>query len=147
MRRSYSPILRATYRVQMHAGFTLRDATDIVPYLEGLGISHLYTSPITRARRGSMHGYDVVDPRCINPELGTEADLAALAGALHERGMGLIVDIVPNHMGIGPENPYWQDVLDRGRHSRYAHWFDIAWDMHPHGKLVVPTLADENAQA
>ena len=145
MRRTYTPALRATYRVQMHAKFTLRDAAAIVPYLEALGISHLYASPILVARRGSMHGYDVVDPRRINPELGDEAGVVALADALHQRGMGFIVDIVPNHMGIGPENPYWQDVLAHGKESPYARWFDIAWDMHQHGKLVVPSLADESA--
>jgi (1->4)-alpha-D-glucan 1-alpha-D-glucosylmutase len=104
MRRPYTPALRATYRVQMHAGFTLRDALGIVPYLDALGVSHLYASPIFAARRGSMHGYDVVDPRRINPEIGDESDVVALAAALHERGMGLLLDIVPNHMGIGPEN-------------------------------------------
>jgi (1->4)-alpha-D-glucan 1-alpha-D-glucosylmutase len=130
----------------MHAGFTLRDALEIVPYLDALGASHLYASPILAARSKSMHGYDVVDPRRVNPELGTESDLSALAAALHERGMGLLLDIVPNHMGTGPENIYWQDVLAHGRDSRYARWFDIAWDMHAHGKLVVPTLADESAE-
>ena len=146
MRRSYSPVLRATYRVQLHAAFTLRDALGIVPYLEAFGISHLYASPVFAARRGSMHGYDVIDPGRVNPELGDEGHLVALASALHERGMGLLLDIVPNHMGVGAENPYWQDVLAHGRGSRYAKWFDIAWDMHPHGKLVVPFLADEGAE-
>ena len=146
MRRSYSPALRATYRVQLNAGFTLRDATAIVPYLDTLGVSHLYTSPIFAARPGSMHGYDVTDPNRINPEIGDEQALVALADALHARGMGLLLDIVPNHMGIGPDNAYWQDVLAKGRASRYAKWFDIAWDMHDHGKLVVPFLADESAE-
>jgi (1->4)-alpha-D-glucan 1-alpha-D-glucosylmutase len=146
MRRSYSPTLRATYRVQLNAGFTLRDAVAVVPYLDALGVSHLYTSPVMQARPGSMHGYDVVDPRRVNPEIGSEADLIDLAAALHERDMALLVDIVPNHMGIGPENLYWRDVLTHGRESRYARWFDIAWDMHPHGKLVVPFLADESAE-
>lgn len=131
--------------MQLHAGFTFRDATGIVPYLDAIGVSHVYTSPILAARKGSMHGYDVVDPTRVNPELGDEADLVALAEALHARGMGLIVDIVPNHMGTGPENAYWQDVLAHGRESPHARWFDIAWDMHPHGKLVVPSLADESA--
>src|SRR3954471_2374923 len=146
MRRSYSPALRATYRVQMHARFRLTDAIEIVPYLDALGVSHLYASPILAARRGSMHGYDVVDPRRINPELGDEGDVVALVEELHERGMGLLLDIVPNHMGVGSENPYWLDVLANGRGSKYAPWFDIAWDMHPHGKLVVPALADESAE-
>ena len=146
MRRTYSPALRATYRVQLHASFTLRDALGVVPYLETLGISHLYASPLMEARNGSKHGYDVIDPKRINPELGDEGDLIALADALHERSMGLLLDIVPNHMGVGPENQYWQDVLTRGKGSRYAKWFDVAWDMHPHGKLVVPFLVDESAE-
>src|SRR3954463_6236971 len=106
--------LTATYRVQMHADFTLRDPLEIVPYLDGLGVSHLYASPVLMARSGSRHGYDVVDPHRINPELGDENDLTRLAEALHERGMGLLVDIVPNHMGVGPENRYWEDVLAHG---------------------------------
>jgi (1->4)-alpha-D-glucan 1-alpha-D-glucosylmutase len=143
MRRSYTPRLRATYRVQLHAGFALRDATGIVPYLAELGISHLYTSPIAAARPGSKHGYDVVDPRRVNPELGTEDDLVALAEALHARDMGLLVDIVPNHMGIGPHNRYWEDVLVHGEQSRFARWFDIAWEMHDDRKLVLPFLSDD----
>jgi malto-oligosyltrehalose synthase len=132
--------------VQLHAGFTLPDALDIVPYLDALGISHLYTSPIFAARPGSKHGYDIVDPGRINPELGREGDLVALSDELHRRGMGLLLDIVPNHMGIAPENAYWQDVLAKGQQSRYAKWFDIAWDMHEDRKLVLPFLADENAE-
>ena len=143
MRRSYTPRLRATYRVQLHAGFTLRDATAIVPYLAELGISHLYTSPITVARPGSKHGYDVVDPTRVNPELGQEGDLVALTAALHGRGMGMIIDIVPNHMGIGPHNRYWEDVLTHGEKSPYARWFDIAWDMHEDRKLVLPILSGD----
>lgn len=143
MRQPRSAGLRATYRVQMHAGFTLRDAIGIVPYLAALGISHLYASPIFAARPGSQHGYDVTDPCRINPELGTEDDLAALSAALHERGMGLLLDIVPNHMGTGRHNRYWEDVLLHGERSRYARWFDIAWDMHPDRKLVLPILADD----
>src|SRR3954463_15588062 len=143
MRRPYTPALRATYRVQMHACFTLRDALGIVPYLEALGVSHLYASPILAARRGSMHGYDVVDPRRINPELGDEADVVALVEELHERGMGLLLDIVPNHMGVGSENPYWQDVLTHGERSRYARWFDIEWAMHEDRRVVLPILSDD----
>jgi malto-oligosyltrehalose synthase len=143
MREPRSPGLRATYRVQLHAEFTLRDAIAIVPYLDALGISHLYASPILAARPGSRHGYDVVDPCRVNPELGTEGDLAALSAALHERGMGLLVDIVPNHMGIGARNRFWEDVLRHGERSPYARWFDIAWDMHPDRKLVLPILSDD----
>jgi (1->4)-alpha-D-glucan 1-alpha-D-glucosylmutase len=143
MHESRAPVLRATYRVQLHAGFTLRDATAVVPYLHELGISHLYASPILAARVGSRHGYDAIDPRRINPELGTEEDLKALAAALHERGMGLLVDIVPNHMAASAENPYWEDVLAHGDRSRYATWFDIDWRMHPDHRVVLPILRDE----
>src|SRR5687767_2651781 len=103
-----APPLLATYRVQMHKEFTLDGARRIVPYLERLGVSHLYTSPILKARPGSTHGYDVADPTVVNPELGTDEDRRALVGALHGRGMGHLLDIVPNHMGIGPSNPFWE---------------------------------------
>jgi (1->4)-alpha-D-glucan 1-alpha-D-glucosylmutase len=129
--------------VQLHAGFTLRDAEGIVPYLSELGISHLYASPVFAARPGSKHGYDVVDPRRVNPELGAESDLVALAESLHAREMGLLADIVPNHMGIGPHNRYWEDVLAHGERSPYARWFDIAWDMHDDRKLVLPFLGGD----
>ena len=124
----------------MNAGFTLRDAYARVAYFSDLGVSHLYLSPILTARRGSLHGYDVVDPKHINPELGTRGDLEALAHALHEREMGVIVDIVPNHMAIGPENPYWMDVLTHGERSPYAMWFDIEWS--PRRQVVLPVLED-----
>jgi (1->4)-alpha-D-glucan 1-alpha-D-glucosylmutase len=134
--------LYATYRVQLNNQFTLNEARRIVPYLDRLGISHLYCSPTLMARPGSMHGYDVVDPTRINPEIGTLDDLRALAADLHERGMGILLDIVPNHMGIGPRNPYWEDVLTHGIHSRYAPWFDIDWLGADH-KVVLPVLGDE----
>src|SRR3954463_4505601 len=115
MRRTYAPVLRATYRVQMHAGFKLRDALEIVPYLDALGISHLYASPILVARSGSTHGYDVIDHTRINPELGGEEDFRRLVAALRENGLGVIVDIVPNHMAVGgSDNPWWLDVLENG---------------------------------
>ena len=134
--------LSATYRVQLNKQFTLNEARAIVPYLDELGVSHLYCSPILAARPGSMHGYDVVDPTRVNPEIGTTDDLRALATTLHERGMGILLDIVPNHMGIGVHNPYWEDVLTHGVHSRYARWFDIDWDAADH-KVVLPVLGDE----
>jgi (1->4)-alpha-D-glucan 1-alpha-D-glucosylmutase len=136
--------LRATYRLQLHAGFTFAHVAARVEYFARLGISHLYLSPIVASRRGSRHGYDVVDPTRIDPALGTEDDLRRLARALAARDMGLVVDIVPNHMGIGPDNPYWDDVLARGEHSRFAHWFDIDWTPH-HGtrrRVVLPVLGD-----
>ncbi len=140
-----NPRLTATYRLQMNAGFTLEDARRRLDYFEQLGVSHLYLSPILAARHGSMHGYDVVDPCRVNPELGTDADLRALSTDLHAREMGLIVDIVPNHMGTGAENPYWDDVLTHGERSRYARWFDIDWSPRDgHGRQVVlPVLGDE----
>jgi malto-oligosyltrehalose synthase len=140
--------LTATYRLQMNAGFTFEHARARVDYFARLGISHLYLSPILAARRGSTHGYDVIDPARINPELGTEAELRALSRDLHARGMGLIIDIVPNHMGIDAENPYWDDVLAHGERSRYARWFDIEWAAPGGGraKLVLPVLADDLEQ-
>src|SRR3954471_1241322 len=101
--------LTATYRAQLNKQFTLSDARAIVPYLDRLGVSHLYCSPILAARPGSTHGYDVIDPARVNPEIGTIDDLRILAGELHQCGMGMLVDIVPNHMGIGAENTYWED--------------------------------------
>ena len=107
---------RATMRLQLHRDFTFADATGLVPYLAALGISHLYSSPILTARAGSMHGYDVIDPTRVNPELGGEAGLRGLVAALRAAGLGLIVDIVPNHMAAGGmENPWWADVLRHGR--------------------------------
>ncbi|MFS0773504.1 malto-oligosyltrehalose synthase [Sphingomonas sp. 1P08PE] len=130
---------RATYRLQMHADFTFADATAIVPYLADLGISHAYLSPITVATKGSTHGYDVVDPTRINPELGGEDGFRALVAALREHGMGTIIDIVPNHMGVaGGENAWWNDVLARGEGSEFAGVFDIDFST----PIVLPVLGD-----
>ena len=135
---------RATYRLQMHAGFTLLDAKRIVPYLDSLGISHLYVSSLLKARKGSLHGYDVADHRQLNPELGTEDDLASLAEDLRKRGMGMILDVVPNHMWVGEDNEWWMDVLENGPTSRFANHFDIAWTNHPRerlrNKVLLPIL-------
>ena len=121
-------LLSATYRVQLNKQFTFNDARAIVPYLDRLGISHLYCSPILAARPGSMHGYDVVDPASLNAEIGGEADLDRLLEELARHGMGMILDVVPNHMGVlGAHNPWWQDVLRYGRRSRYAKFFDIGF--------------------
>jgi (1->4)-alpha-D-glucan 1-alpha-D-glucosylmutase len=136
----------ATYRLQMTRDFPLAAALARVPYLHDLGISHLYLSPILAAKAGSTHGYDVIDPARLNPDLGTEDDLRALAAALHEHGMGIIVDIVPNHMSASHENPYWDDVLERGKSSRYASWFDIDWSADADGKVVLPVLGDDLAR-
>ncbi|HTO27178.1 MAG TPA: malto-oligosyltrehalose synthase [Devosia sp.] len=141
---------RATYRLQVNKDFTFADAQALVPYLDRLGISHVYLSPILRARPGSTHGYDTVDHTSINPELGGEAGFRALVEALRQRDMGVILDFVPNHMGVGADNALWLDVLKHGAESRYADWFDIDW--HPprpgmDGKLLVPFLGASYAQA
>jgi (1->4)-alpha-D-glucan 1-alpha-D-glucosylmutase len=141
---------RATARLQLHRDFTLTQACELVDYYATLGISHLYLSPILTARPGSTHGYDVVDATGINPELGGEKPLRKLCALLHERGMGLIVDIVPNHMATGHHNLWWQDVLRWGRGSRYAEWFDINWeaaDPALRGKVLLPFLGQPYAQA
>jgi (1->4)-alpha-D-glucan 1-alpha-D-glucosylmutase len=139
-------IPRATYRLQFQRGFTLRDALGLVPYLADLGVSHLYASPLLKACPGSAHGYDVCDPSQLNPEIGGDADLGALVEALFERGMGLVLDLVPNHMGIQcPENRWWWDVLRHGRASRYAGHFDIDWESSDpglRGRVLVPVLGD-----
>ena len=135
---------RATARLQLHRGFTLDAAAGVVPYLARLGISHLYTSPLLTARPGSTHGYDIVDHRRINPELGGEPALLRLVETLRAHRMGLVVDIVPNHMGVGgADNAWWLDVLEWGRASPYAGYFDIDWtppDRSLHGKLMAPFL-------
>lgn len=139
--------LRATQRLQFHKGFTLDDAVPLVPYFASLGISHLYASPLLRARAGSMHGYDVVDPRVINPELGGEPALRRLVSALRAQGMGLILDIVSNHMAVGgADNPWWLDLLEWGRRSPYADFFDIQWhspDPLLEGQLLLPFLSSD----
>src|SRR5579885_1304591 len=114
---------RATARLQFHRTFTFAHATTLIPYFAALGISHLYASPILTARAGSMHGYDVVDPTRVSAELGGEDALRALVAELRHHGMGLIVDIVPNHMAVSGANAWWMDVLARGPHSRYAKYF------------------------
>lgn len=138
---------RATYRIQFNEHFRLADALALVPYFEELGVSHIYASPLFKAAAHSVHGYDVCDFRQLNPEIGTEDDLVKLTAALRERKMGLVLDIVPNHMGIAtPENPWWQDVLKKGRASRYAGYFDIQWDSpDPEliGKILLPVLGDQ----
>ena len=137
----------ATYRLQLHKGFRFRDATARVPYLARLGISHVYASPFLKARPGSMHGYDVVDHRRINPEIGTEDELEALIEALCRHGMGLVLDVVPNHMGVlHGDNPWWHDVLEKGRASPYAKFFDIDWERGG-GKLLLPVLGRHYGEA
>jgi len=142
----------ATYRLQLNRDFGFAAARALVPYLDRLGISHVYVSPIFAARSGSTHGYDVVDPSRLNPELGTEADFAAFVDALHARGMGLILDIVPNHMAASTENPWWTDVLTWGRASPYAGYFAIDWrGRDPSSgepqKILLPMLGEPYGQA
>ncbi|HYW04840.1 MAG TPA: malto-oligosyltrehalose synthase [Gammaproteobacteria bacterium] len=137
---------RASYRLQLNAGLTFADARGLVDYLDGLGISHCYASPCLKARPGSSHGYDIVDHSALNPELGSGDEFRAWTDALRAAGMELILDIVPNHMGVmGADNRWWLDVLEQGPASRYADFFDIDW--HPvkpelHGKVLVPVLGD-----
>jgi (1->4)-alpha-D-glucan 1-alpha-D-glucosylmutase len=141
-----TPQPRATYRFQFNEHFRLTDALGLVPYLHELGISHIYASPLFKARPHSSHGYDVCDFSRLNPEIGTEADLERLVVALRGYGMGLLLDIVPNHMGIGgPENEWWWDVLKNGRESPFAEYFDIDWepaDTRLRGKVLVPLLGE-----
>lgn len=139
--------LTATLRLQFHSDFTLDHAVPLVPYFAQLGISHLYASPILKARAGSRHGYDVVDPTCVNPELGGEAALERLVAALRQHGMGLILDTVSNHMAVGgADNPWWQSLLAWGRRSPYAEFFDIQWhssDPLLAGQLLLPFLGSD----
>ena len=136
----------ATYRLQMCGGFTLDDATAIAEYLAELGISHLYSSPLLQAGKGSTHGYDVLDHSRVNRELGGETAFERLSGALRKHNLGLLLDIVPNHMAIGgKDNLWWWDVLENGQSSRYAPYFDVEW-MPPESKLhhqvMLPVLGD-----
>ena len=139
--------LRATLRLQFHKGFTLDQAVPLVPYFARLGISHVYASPLLAARAGSMHGYDVVDPTTVNPELGGEAALRRLVKALREQQMGLILDIVSNHMAVGgADNPWWLDLLEWGRLSPFGEFFDIQWhspDPLMEGQLLLPFLGSD----
>ena len=139
------PLPESTYRLQFHAGFTFRDAAAIVPYLHDLGVTHLYASPYLKARPGSTHGYDVIDHCMLNPELGSEADYDAWVGAMRSSGMSHVLDIVPNHVGVGTnDNAWWNDVLEHGPASRFAGYFDIAWRGSPrpqlHDKVMLPLL-------
>jgi (1->4)-alpha-D-glucan 1-alpha-D-glucosylmutase len=118
----------ATYRLQFNSRFRFADARALVPYLHELGITDIYASPLLQARRGSTHGYDVTDPSRLNPELGSDEEFDALVADLRERGMGLLLDTVPNHMAAGVENPWWVDMLEEGRGSIYASYFDVDWN-------------------
>jgi (1->4)-alpha-D-glucan 1-alpha-D-glucosylmutase len=144
------PVL-STYRLQLRGpssgfGFTFADAENLLAYLDDLGVSHVYLSPIMTAARGSSHGYDVTDPTTVSPELGGPDGLARLSAAARARGMGLVVDIVPNHVGVDkPEqNAWWWDVLRHGRSSDYAAHFDIDWDLDERGRILLPVLGSDD---
>jgi (1->4)-alpha-D-glucan 1-alpha-D-glucosylmutase len=133
----------STYRLQLHAGFGFAEVAATADYLAALGVSHVYLSPILQAAPGSPHGYDVVDHSRISAELGGEPGFRAMAAELRRHGLGTVVDIVPNHMGIGA--PEWQNrqfwsVLADGLESPCAHWFDIDWAARA-GRLLLPILA------
>jgi (1->4)-alpha-D-glucan 1-alpha-D-glucosylmutase len=136
----------ATYRLQFNREFTFARATELVPYLHELGVSHCYASPYFKARPGSLHGYDIVDHNAFNPEIGSTEDFDRLVETLRAHGMGQLLDMVPNHMGaMGSDNAWWLDVLENGPASTFATFFDIDWQAPQpelHGKLLVPVLGD-----
>jgi (1->4)-alpha-D-glucan 1-alpha-D-glucosylmutase len=126
--------------------FTFADAENLLDYLDDLGVSHLYLSPILTAAEGSTHGYDVIDPTEVSPALGGAEGFARLSKAARARGLGVVVDIVPNHVGVEDprQNPWWWDVLAHGRESRYATFFDIDWTLDPDGRIVLPVLGSDD---
>ena len=136
----------ATYRLQFNRDFTFNQARAIVPYLHGLGISHLYASPYLKARPASRHGYDIIDHNKLNPEIGSDEEFEQLCATLAEHGMGQILDTVPNHMGVqGGDNHWWLDVLENGQASEYSGYFDIDWTpikVKLHGKVLLPVLGN-----
>jgi len=134
----------STYRVQFNRDFRFVDALKLVDYLHDLGITDLYASPILKARPGSTHGYDVTDPTTLNPEIGTEEEFDELRRALEARGMGLILDIVPNHMAASSDNPWWFDVLEKGEESAWAQFFDVDWESK---RVLLPILARPYGEA
>ena len=137
----------STYRLQFNKQFRFTDAKEIVPYLHNLGISDIYASPYFMAKEGSLHGYDIVDPNTLNPEIGTEAEYSELIGELQRHGMGQILDIVPNHMCVeSKDNVWWTDVLENGPSSQYADYFDIDWNplkKELKNKMLLPILGDQ----
>src|SRR6202453_3368832 len=144
--KSASRIPRATYRLQLNRDFTFMQADAVVPYLSAIGISHCYVAPCLKARPGSMHGYDIVDHNSLNPEIGSPEEFERFVATLREHGMGLIMDIVPNHMAVmGSDNAWWLDVLEHRESSSYAGFCAI--DCHSQkdelqAKVLVPVLPD-----
>jgi (1->4)-alpha-D-glucan 1-alpha-D-glucosylmutase len=149
--RSRRRFPESTYRIQFHKNFRFQDALAIVDYLSALGITDLYASPYLKARPGSQHGYDISDHSQLNPEIGTEEDYLTLSRALRECGIGQILDVVPNHMGIiGNGNVWWNDILENGPASPYAGYFDISWhSLKPalDDKVLLPVLGDPYGKA
>ena len=144
-KRTVRPL--STYRLQFNAGFRFEDAQRLVGYLHALGVSHIYSSPVLKARAGSLHGYDIIDHNSLNPEVGNYEDFQNLVRELKNYGMGQILDFVPNHMGVGLGiNPWWWDVLANGRASEFAEFFDIDWNplkAELQDKLLLPVLGDQ----
>ena len=141
----------ATYRLQLSADFDFDAAAAVVPYLKALGITHLYASPFMKARKGSTHGYDIIDHAKFNPELGGEAGFERLSAALRQHDLGLILDFVPNHVGVHfADNPWWLDVLEWGPASPHAASFDIDWEQLPYrarGGVLLPIIGSSYGQA
>ncbi|MGA2226726.1 MAG: alpha-amylase family glycosyl hydrolase, partial [Syntrophobacteraceae bacterium] len=140
----------ATYRIQFSRDFTFEACRELIPYLHDLGITELYASPLFQARRGSLHGYSVTNPMEINREIGSRSSFDTLVSRLKSRGMGILFDIVPNHMALSHENPWWMDVLENGPGSPYALFFDVDW--HPpsgvlEGRVLLPILGKHYSQA
>ncbi|MBI2880187.1 MAG: malto-oligosyltrehalose synthase [Candidatus Tectomicrobia bacterium] len=146
-----APVPDATYRLQLNRRFPFRRASALVGYLDELGVSHCYTSPFLTARPGSLHGYDITDPGAINPEVGTERELASFARGLRRRGMGILMDVVPNHVCVAdPANRWWNDLLENGPASPYACFFDVDWDSPDApraGKVLLPFLGQDCRRA
>ncbi len=141
------PVPRATYRLQFRKEFGFERAAALAPYLARLGVSHVYASPILQARPGSTHGYDIVNHNVLNPEIGSPEDYDCLVAALRERGLGQVLDVVPNHAGVATnDNAWWNDVLENGPASLYADFFDIDWNpVKPElrNKVLLPILGDQ----
>src|SRR5580704_10453134 len=140
------PEISATYRLQLHPAFGFDDAAAVCDYLKLLGVTHVYCSPYLQAAPGSTHGYDVVDPRRVNQELGGAAAHARFLERLKETGLGQVLDIVPNHMAIsGRDNTWWWDLLENGPSSAYASYFDVEWQSPEEklrNKILAPVLGD-----
>src|SRR5690606_32017954 len=139
-------IPRCTYRLQLHREFELAHATALIPYLAELGVDHIYCSPYLRARAGSTPDYDIIDHAALNPEIGNRDDFERFVGELERHGMGQILDMVPNHMGVmGRDNSWWMDLLENGPASPYADYFDVDWrpiDPEFANRIVLPVLGD-----